>query len=183
MRLKRIIQLFSKIRIAFSVSESSRAALLVREYKREGMKIGNNTHFFSTVKIGEPYLVTIGSNSTVAGNVCLLTHDASIGTQVNRERYSDLCGRISIGNNCFIGYGSIIMYGVHIPDNVIVAAGSVVTKSINESGIIVGGNPARVIGSVEEFKNKYANYFLSLHGKDKETKKSIILESEKLVER
>ena len=46
------------------------------------------------------------------------------------------------------------MYGVTIPDNVIVAAGSVVTKSITESNVIVGGNPARIISSWNNFADK-----------------------------
>ena len=50
------------------------------------------------------------------------------------------------------------MYGVTIPDNVIVAAGSVVTKSINESNVIIGGNPARIISSWNSFSEKAKDY-------------------------
>ena len=75
------------------------------------------------------------------------------------------------------------MYGVTIPNNTIVAAGSVVTKSINEPGCIVGGNPARVIGKVEDFLNKNQEYFLSLHGLSAEERKQAILNSNKLVSR
>lgn len=50
------------------------------------------------------------------------------------------------------------MYGVTIPDNVIVAAGSVVTKSINESNVIIGGNPARIISSWNSFSGKAKDY-------------------------
>ena len=48
-----------------------------------------------------------------------------------------------IGNNCFIGNRVILLYGVTIPNNTIVAAGSVVTNSIKEPGYLLGGNPAK----------------------------------------
>lgn len=71
---------------------------------------------------------------------------------------SDLFGKISIGCNCFIGNGTIIMYGVSICNNVIVAAGSVVTKSITQEKVIVAGNPAKIIGTWEDFEHKYSAY-------------------------
>lgn len=46
------------------------------------------------------------------------------------------------------------MYGVTIADNVIVAAGSVVTKSVNESNVIVAGNPAKVVSTWDRFADK-----------------------------
>ena len=61
--------------------------------------------------------------------------------------------KTSIGNNVFIGAKSIIMYGVNIGNNVVVAAGSVVTKDVPD-GSIVGGNPAKIIGSFDELKEK-----------------------------
>ena len=51
---------------------------------------------------------------------------------------------VKVGNNCFVGYGSILLPGVTIGDEVIVGAGSVVTKDV-PSNSIVAGNPARVI--------------------------------------
>lgn len=54
----------------------------------------------------------------------------------------------------FIGSGSIILCNVTIGDNVIIGAGSVVTKNLASNGIYVG-NPARYICSFEEYGNKY----------------------------
>lgn len=54
---------------------------------------------------------------------------------------------VFIGNNVWIAARSIILPGVKIQDNSIVAAGSVVTKDVPE-GVIVAGNPARVIRSL-----------------------------------
>lgn len=49
-----------------------------------------------------------------------------------------------IGENCFIGEKSIILPGVILGNNVIVAAGSVVTKSFDDN-VLIGGNPAKII--------------------------------------
>ena len=62
-------------------------------------------------------------------------------------------GSIEIYDNCFIGASSNIMYNVKIGPNSIVAAGSVVTKDV-QPGTIVGGNPARVIGSFDKLMKK-----------------------------
>lgn len=103
----------------------------------------------------EPYLITIGKHVTVSSNVQFINHDG--GTFVFRDKkgYKDIIkfGKIKIGNNCFIGARSIIMPGINIEDNVVIAAGSVVTKSIPKNSV-VGGNPAKYICSVQEYIDK-----------------------------
>lgn len=66
---------------------------------------------------------------------------------------------MKIGDNCFIGARSLIMYGVELANNIIVAAGSVVCNSFYNEGVIIGGNPAKVIGTWDDFENK-----ISIHG-------------------
>lgn len=85
-----------------------------------------------------------------------VTQDNSI-SKVLLE-YSDLFGKIVVGNNCFIGARSVIMYGCSITDNVIVATGSVVTKSITQSNVIVGGNPAKIISTWSKFSTNSREY-------------------------
>jgi acetyltransferase-like isoleucine patch superfamily enzyme len=51
-----------------------------------------------------------------------------------------------IGENCIVGIGAIILAGVRISDNVVVGAGSVVTKDV-PSNVMIAGNPARVIST------------------------------------
>lgn len=76
------------------------------------------------------------------------------------------------------------MYGVSIPDNTIVAAGSVVTKSFEKSNIIIGGNPAKEIGDWEIFKQKTADSVFKLHGiKGKNAQRIVEEQSDKLISR
>lgn len=155
--------------------------LLIKHLRREGCIIGANTHLFSNVSPEEPYLVKIGDNCTVSTEVSFITHDASVGLFFDRKKLSDICGEIVIGDNCFIGNRSIVLYGVTIPNNTIVAAGSVVTKSIKEEGCIVGGNPAKVIGKVSDFINKSKTSALCLHGLSSNERRRVIEESNKLI--
>lgn len=53
-------------------------------------------------------------------------------------------GKLTIGNDVFIGANSVIATPVTIGDNVVIAAGSVVTRNI-PSNCLVGGVPARVL--------------------------------------
>lgn len=55
------------------------------------------------------------------------------------------------------------MPGVTIGDNVIVAAGSIVTKSL-KNGMIVGGNPARVINDIKSFEMKILEFDVQSKG-------------------
>ena len=84
-------------------------------------------------------------------------------------------GPITIGSNCFIGAGTLVLLGVTLADNIIVAAGSVVTKSFQESNIIIGGNPAKKIGSWDAYREKYAEIAVNLKGLSPEERKQEIL--------
>ena len=80
--------------------------------------------------------IIIKDGSFLAYGVIILTHDYVRGI------YKDTI----IGENTFIGVNSIIMPGVEICNNSVVAAGSIVTKDVPANSI-VAGNPARIIRS------------------------------------
>lgn len=61
---------------------------------------------------------------------------------------------IVIGNNVWIGMGSMILSGVHIGDGSVIAAGSIVNKDVPEHSL-VGGNPARIIRRNIVWKKKW----------------------------
>jgi len=121
--------------------------------KAEGLQITSDCRMIGFPEFGsEPYLISIGSHVTISSGVKFLTHDG--GTFVFRDQapYKRVIkyGRITIHENCFIGARAIILPGVEIGPNSVVAAGAVVTKTVPPNSV-VGGNPAQVIKTVTEY--------------------------------
>ena len=116
-----------------------------------GMKLGENSFINAGFQIdsGWPWLISIGDNVTIAPCVTILAHDAS----TNVVESCTKLGRVEIGNNVFIGTHSIILCNTHIGDNVVVGAGSLVTKDLPSNGVYAGV-PAKWICSIEEYRNK-----------------------------
>lgn len=113
-----------------------------------GLIIGKNVTVKGECIIdpGHCWLIEIGDNVTLAPRVHVLAHDASTKNCLGYTRIQ----KTKIGNNVFVGAGSIILPGVIIGDNCIIGAGSVISRSIPE-GSVAAGNPASVIGSYEDF--------------------------------
>ena len=86
--------------------------------------------------------------------------------------------KIVIGDYVYIGNNSLIMPGVTIGDNVLVAAGSVVTKSV-PSNVVVGGNPAKYICSIDEYIERNEQYNLNTKGMKMEEKKVLLTAAQK----
>jgi acetyltransferase-like isoleucine patch superfamily enzyme len=86
-----------------------------------------------------PRGIHINENCLIASGVTILSHDHC--KRVNNQPYLT---NTRIGRNCFIAVGAIILPGITIGDEVIVGAGSVVSKDV-PSRVIVAGNPARII--------------------------------------
>lgn len=138
-------------------------------FRAAGMEIGESCNICCNIMTMEPYLIKIGKNVTISGNVTFVTHDNAISKVIKGK--TDVFGEIVIGNNCFLGQNSTILYGVSIPDNVIVAAGAVVTKSIEKNNVIVGGNPAKIIGTWNAYAEKNKEKALNVDGNSYEEKK------------
>ena len=105
-----------------------------------------------------PNLISIGNNVWIASGVNFVTHDV-IHYMLNglgRGQFTEKVGCIDIGDNVFIGSNSQIMYDVKIGNNVVIAAGSCVTKDIPDNSVF-GGGPAKVIGDFESLVYKIKN--------------------------
>lgn len=104
-----------------------------------GMKVGKNFGRLNGVILDPSHcwLIEIGDNVTMAPRVHILCHDASTKTFLNYTKI----GRVTIGNNVFIGAGSIVLPGVTIGNNVVIGAGSIVTHDIPD-GTVAMGTPA-----------------------------------------
>jgi acetyltransferase-like isoleucine patch superfamily enzyme len=109
---------------------------------------GENCYIMTSTIFTDPKYVELGNNVQFA-TCTIFGHDGSIA-MLNRAYgvVLDGVGPVRIKDNVFIGHNSIVMPGVTIGPNAIVAAGSVVNKNVPE-GSIVSGIPARVVGSVE----------------------------------
>lgn len=77
----------------------------------------------------------------------------------------------------YIGNDANIMSGVTVGDNVLIAAGSIVTKSI-PSNVVVAGNPARFICSIEDYIERNKKYNTDSKGLSAEEKKRLLLSLE-----
>lgn len=124
--------------------------------KKIGVTIGKGCEIYSQVSWGsEPYLITIGDNVRLTSEVIFVTHDGGIWTlrKMGLLENADLFGPINIGNNVHIGFNSIIMPGVSIGNNCVIGCGAVVTKNIPDNSV-VGGVPAKIIKSTDEYYNK-----------------------------
>lgn len=98
--------------------------------------------------------ITIGDYTLLGGGVKVYTSDFHSMDYKKRRSPGKMdqgdrkCAPVTIGHDCFIGAGSIILKGVTIGDYSIIGAGSVVTKSV-PSGEIWAGNPARFVKKIE----------------------------------
>jgi acetyltransferase-like isoleucine patch superfamily enzyme len=111
--------------------------------------MGEDCSVQTTVEITDPRYVRLGNNVRLSG-CTLFGHDGSIN-MLNRA-YGlklDSVGRIDIRDNVFIGHRAIVMPGVTIGPNAVVAAAAVVTSDVAEN-TVVGGIPARRICSLDE---------------------------------
>lgn len=147
-------------------------------FRSKGIKIGKDCKIYSNIITGESYLITIEDNVTISNGVQLITHDNSIIKIV--EGYTDVFGEIKIGKNSFIGAKSIILPGVTLGENIVVGSGSVVTKSFNENRIIIAGNPAKKIRTInDEFKKKLSENGINISNLTKEERIKKIKENKK----
>lgn len=124
--------------------------------KKIGVRVGENTRFTDNPSFGsEPYLISIGNHCLISSQVAFITHDGATWVFREEGKYKDTYkfGKITVGNNCFIGFRSTILPGVEIGDNSIIAAGSIVNKSV-PPGEVWGGVPARFIMKTEDFAMK-----------------------------
>ncbi len=78
--------------------------------------------------------IEIGNNTIFAPGVKIISANHNKGNLNKFEKK----GSIKIGNNCWLGANAIILPGVELGNNVIVAAGAVVTKSFNDNSLIAG---------------------------------------------
>lgn len=118
---------------------------------KRGLKVGTNFNRQQGCFIDPThcFLIEIGNNVTMSIRVVLMAHDASTKKALGYTKI----GKIKIGDNVFIGANSVVLPNVTIGDNVVIGANSVVTKDV-EANTVIAGNPAKVVDTLDNFKEK-----------------------------
>ena len=159
---------------------------LVQFYRKQGVQIGKDCELYNTVHFGsEPYLITLGNHVRVTHGIWFITHDG--GYWVLRDKKSHLFNRfknsdhilpIVVKDNVHIGINSIIMPGVTIGENSVVACGAVVTHNVPPNSIVWGGGvPARVIETLDEYVQKAEERAKKTKDMEPEEKKRFLMKT------
>lgn len=112
------------------------------------IEVGDNFYSNFNLTILDGAKVKIGNNCFIAPNVSLFTASHPINPEL-RNTFIEYAMPITIGDNCWIGGGTVVNPGVNIGNNVVIGSGSVVTKDIPD-GVIAAGNPAKIIRAIDE---------------------------------
>jgi acetyltransferase-like isoleucine patch superfamily enzyme len=128
--------------------------------RRQGMRIGPHAALLARVEdFGtEPWLIQIGARVSVAAGAVFVTHDGA--SRVFREgvaggsAFGNVFAPIRVEDDSMIGLRAILMPGVTVGPRSIVGAGSLVTRDVPPD-TVVGGFPARVLCTLEQYERKY----------------------------
>ena len=110
-------------------------------YANFGLTLVDDTHIY------------VGDYTMFGPNVVIATAGHPILPRLREQGYQ-YNAPVHIGKNCWIGAGVIIVPGISIGDNVVVGAGSIVTKDLPDNVVAVG-NPCRVLREVNEHDKEY----------------------------
>lgn len=130
----------------------------IKKLRKLGVEVGEDVTIFrpfnTTIDVQNPHLLKIGNHVQITGPVTILTHDYS--WCVLKRKYSKVIGNqksVVLGDNIFIGWGTTILAGSNVGDNVIIGANSVIHGNV-ASNAVYAGNPAKYIMSLEEYYQK-----------------------------
>ena len=130
----------------------------IKHLRRNGVKIGDNCLFRDPrsfiMDLQRAHLITIGSNVQFNLNNRLIAHDNL--AQIFRLKYNDYLpsnGHIIIGNNVIFAQNVTVLKGVTIGDNCFIGYGATVTHDIPANSV-AAGTPAKVICSIDDYYEK-----------------------------
>lgn len=156
-----IKKLIKKIIFGYKANQDT----FIRYLREKGVRIGENLYIVNPrnvyIDMTRPWMIEIGNDVVLTEGVTILTHGYDLSVLMNC--YGDVfgsCGKVKIGNNVFIGVKSTILKGVEIGNNVIIGANSLVNKNVPDN-VVVAGNPARIIMTLDEYYKKREKEYLS----------------------
>lgn len=171
--MKKYVLMYQLIRLLFWIIPSAETRSKLAKKVGYFAEMGENVHFQPRKLPADPKYIKFHNNVIVAANVSFVTHDLihRVMNNLPEDERPDIeleshLGCIEVMDNVFIGAGVRIMPNVRIGPNTVIAAGSVVTKDV-PAGAVVGGNPAKVIGSFDALKEKRAAESRDIHEKSR----------------
>lgn len=114
---------------------------------------GNKVYANFNLTLVDDTHIYVGDYTLFGPNVTVATAGHPIVPDLRRRGYQ-YNAPVTIGKNCWIGSGVIILPGVTIGDDTVIGAGSVVARDI-PSGVIALGNPCKVVREVNEHDKEY----------------------------
>ena len=108
------------------------------------LSVGNDVYIGKNCFLDLRARIVIRDNVTISNDCKLITH-IDVGQSVLRARYPKSQGEVVINANTYLGAGTMILMGVEIGENCLIAAGSLVRRNIPANSF-AAGIPARIIG-------------------------------------
>lgn len=138
-----------------------------KRYLREvgGVSIGEHTVVYAPnhtyIDTNKKYMISIGDYCKITSGVTILSHDYS--RSVTSRVYGQFIGGtlpVNIGDNVFIGEHATILMGTNIGNNCIIGANSVVKGNFPDN-VVIAGNPAKIVCTLEEYYKKAKNNWVN----------------------
>ena len=114
---------------------------------------GRNVYANFNLTLVDDTHIYVGDYTMFGPNVVIATGGHPLLPEL-REKGYQYNASVRIGRNCWIGAGVIIVPGITVGDNVVIGAGSVVTKDL-PSNVLAAGNPCRVLREINEHDREY----------------------------
>lgn len=114
---------------------------------------GKNVYANFNLTLVDDTHIYVGDYTMIGPNVTIATAGHPILPMLRKQNYQ-YNAPVHIGKACWLGAGVLIMPGITIGDNVVIGAGSVVTKDI-PSNVVAVGNPCRILREVNEHDREY----------------------------
>ncbi len=147
-------RIIKKIQERIARTSSARYCTYLR---KKGVHIGQGTVLrpkTSNIDITRPSLVSIGDNCYLNEGFTLLTHDWVTQVFVNKGYdFINSSGKVTIGNNVSFGQNVMVLKGVTIGDDCFIGAGSIVTRDIPANSLAVGA-PCKVVMTIDDYYQK-----------------------------
>ena len=141
------------------LSGKSSIAFSARYVPLPTLSIGNGSFLGHNCAVTVARQVQIGDHCLIAGAVRITDFDGhpldAAARRAGESAPVEAVRPVIIGNDVWIGYGAVVLKGVHVGDRAVIGAGAVVTRNV-PSDTVVAGNPARVIRRLTKDNSQFA---------------------------